>query len=240
MGTNTRWISGNLAYHDSSKKYRIFDAFGPTVCKYIDDFVRMPVDDTTGKPTEWDVTYVDVGAGTTSVALEAGVAGGVLLFTNAGNDNDGTQMQLKGEPFKLVANKPLYFGAKIKVSEATQSDFFVGLAITTASQDCLGGVTDGIYFRKVDATTTCNFVLEKNSTETATAAWTAATTDYVTLEFFYDGTYVDFYVDGVKGTRPAITNLCQDEELTVSLSFLNGEATADTMRVDWVRVIQFN
>jgi hypothetical protein len=240
MGTNSRWINGNIAYVDSSKKYRIFDAFGPTVCKYVDHFVRLPVDDTTGKPVEWDITYVDVGAGTTSVALEAGVAGGVMLFTNAGNEDDGTQMQLKGEAFKLVANKPLYFGAKLKISEATQSDLFIGLAITTAGQDCLTGVTDGVYFRKVDGSTTCNFVLEKNTTETATAAWTAATSDYVTLEFYFDGTYVDFWVDGVQGTRPAITNLVQDEELTLSVSFLNGSAAARTLRIDWMRCIQFN
>lgn len=240
MGTNTRWINGNLAYHDSSKKYRIFDAFGPTVCKFITDFVRMPVDDTTGDPTEWNLSIVEAGAGDTTQVLESGVVGGVLLVTTSGNEDDGLQMQLKGEAFKLASGKPLYFGCKVKISEATQSDLMIGLCIQDSGPDILGAVSDGIYFRKIDGTTTCNFVLEKNASETATAAWTAATTDYVTLEFYFDGTNVDFYVDGVKGTRPVTTNLCDDEELTVSFAFLNGSAQSNTCRIDWIRCIQFN
>lgn len=241
MGTNSKWINGNLVYHDSKYKYRFYDAFGPTVCKYVDDFVRMPVDDTTGDPTEWNLTIVEVGAGDTVTSLESGVAGGVLLITNAGNDNDGLQAQLKGEAFKLASGKPLYFGVKLKISSATQSDLMVGLCINEgASPDILGAVTDGVYFRKIDGTTTCNFVLEKDSAETATAAWTAATTAYVTLEFYFDGTYIDFWVDGVKGTRPVTTNLPDDEELTVSLAWLNGEAAVGTCRIDWIRCIQFN
>jgi hypothetical protein len=240
MGTNTRWINGNMAYVDSTYKYRIYDAFGPTVCKYVDDFVRMPVDDTTGDPTEWNLAIVEAGAGDTVTVLESGVAGGVLLITNAGNDNDGLQAQLKGEAFKLASGKPLYFGVKLKIDSATQSDLMVGLCIQDSGPDILGAVTDGIYFRKIDGTTTCNFVLEKNTSETATAAWTAVTTAYVTLEFYFDGTNVDFYVDGVKGTRPVTTNLPDDEELTVSLAFLNGEASVSTCRVDWIRCIQFN
>jgi hypothetical protein len=240
MGTNTRWINGNMAYHDSAYKYRIFDAFGPTVCKYVDDFVRMPLDDQSPyKPTEWSHAYV-AGAGTTSWVPKEGVAGGVSIITTGTNENDGVQAQLKGEAFKLVANKPLYFGAKIKLSEATQSDVMVGLAITTGGYDLLGGVTDGVYFRKIDGTTAGYFVLETNTSETSTAAWTAATTAFVTLEFYFDGTYVDFYVDGVKGTRPAITNLCQDEEMTVSMSFLSGANGAKTCEIDWIRCIQFN
>lgn len=240
MGVKSRYINGNLAYYDGSKFQRIYDAFGPSVCKFITDFVRMPVDDTTGDPTEWTLNIVELGAGDTTQVLDSGVAGGDLLITTAGNENDGLQAQLKGEAFKLVANKPLYFGTRMKISEATQSDFMVGLAITTAGPDILGGVTDGVYFRKVDGTTSAYFVLEKNSTETSTSAWTAATSDYVTLEFFFDGTYVNFWVDGVKGTRPAITNLCQDEELTPSIAFLNGSAQSNTCRFDWIRCIQFN
>lgn len=223
---------GNIVYWDTHRN-RWLDAFGPTVCKFIEEFVHLPVDDTTGLPQEFTCTAVNAS----TVALRTGVAGGVCTITTAGADNDGVNMQLKGESFKLVANKPLYFGIRFSISSATESDFIVGLCITDTT--LLGGMTDGIYFRKVDGSTTTSFVLEKDSTETSTTAMTADI-NYHILEFFFDGTYVDFYVDGVKGTRPAITNLCQDEELTPSVHFLTGDNAAITMNIDWIRCIQLN
>lgn len=223
---------GNLVFWDTYR-YRWIDAIGPTVCKFVEHFEHLPVDDTTGLPSEFTSTLVNAS----TVALSAGVAGGTLLITTAGADNDGANVQLKGEAFKLASGKELYFGCRFSISEATQSDFIIGLCITDTT--LLGGMTDGIYFRKVDGSTAVSFVLEKDSTETSTSAMTADTS-YHTLEFFFDGTYADFYVDGVKGTRPVTTNLPDDEFLTPSVHFLTGDNAAITMNIDWMRCIQIN
>lgn len=233
---HSKWISGNLVFWDTHEK-RIIDAIGPSVCKFIEDFVATPFA-SADTPAAWTVTLVEAGAGESTVALADG-AGGLLLITTDAAENDGVNMQVTKEAFKLVSGKPCYFGARLKVSEATQSDFIVGLCITDTT--LLGGMTDGVFFRKVDGSTDVKFVLEKDSTETESAAIaTAADDTYVTLEFYFDGTNIDAFVDGAIQTRLAMTNLPDDEDLTPSIAFLTGAAAAETMTVDWIRAIQIN
>ena len=234
--THSRRINGNLAFYDGANRKRLVDAFGTDVVKYVDDFVNVPVDDTTGDPTGWTMTVVEAGAGDSTVA-SANVSGGALLLTTDQNENDGINLQLNGESFKLVSGNPLYFGARLKISDATESDFFIGLAITDT--DILGGVTDRIGFQKLDGSTDLKFMLEKDSTETLTAALHTVDTSNMILEFYFDGTNIEVFVDGVSVATPAVTNLPDDEELRVSLQLLAGAAAAKTMTVDWIRVFQF-
>jgi hypothetical protein len=165
----------------------------------------------------------------------AGALGGDLLITTAGAENDGVNMQALGEAFLPTASNKIYFGISFQVSEATQSDFLVGLAIS--STDALGGVTDGIYFRKVDGATTCNHVIETGSTETETTAVTIeAATDYI-LEWYWDGSALYYWVDGTRGTTPAITNIPTAEYMSPIIHFLTGDNAAITMTVHWMRCI---
>jgi hypothetical protein len=95
-----------------------------------------------------------------------------------------------------------------------------------------------VYFRKVDASTSVAFVTEKDSTETETTGVLtfAADTDYL-LEFYFDGTSVEAFVDGVSvATHTA--DIPDNELLTPSIHFLTGDAAAETMQIDWVRAIQ--
>jgi hypothetical protein len=233
--THSKWVQGNLVYYDTYL-HRWIDAIGYGVCKVLENFQYTGM--ATDAPSAWTTTLVEGGGGESTVALTGGAEGGTLLITTDAAENDGVNMQVQGEAFKFASGKPLYFGIKFQASEATQSDFLVGLAITTT--DALGGVTDGVYFRKVDGSTTCSAVIEKNTTETTGTAMTfAATTDYV-LEIFWDGAAADFFVDGVALTRLAQTNIPDDEFLSPVIHFLAGSANARTMTVDWVRCIQIN
>lgn len=229
-------LYGNLVYYDRSTQYRWLDAIGDGVHKFIDHFVYTPFDGA-DSPAAYTTTLVEGGAGETTVALKDGADGGVLLITTDAAENDGANIQAKGEAFKFTgSNKQIYFGARFKISEATQSDYLLGLCITDT--DLLGGMTDGLYFRKVDGSTTMAFVLEKDSTETATNYGTAIAADtWYTLEFLWDGTNVDWWVNGVEQTRPATTNLCNDEWLTPSIHVLTGAAAAITAEADWIRAI---
>lgn len=224
--THSKWVSGNLVFHDGQ---RWFDAFGPTVTKVVEDFAYTPFS-AANTIAGWTTTLVNLS----TAALKAGATGGVLLLTTAGAEDDGVNTQTQGEAF-LFSGTRIYFGARLKISEATQSDFLVGLAITTT--DALGGVTDGVYFRKVDGATAVNAVLETGSTETATAASTCDTS-FHTYEFYFDGTNVDFWVDGTIISRPATTNLPTAEYLSPVIHFLTGDNAAITCEVDWIRAIQ--
>lgn len=237
MTVKFKILDQNMLFIDGTQPQRILDAWGPGVAKHIEDFISTPFA-SADNMAAYTTTLTESGSGETTVALTAGATGGALLITTDNAENDGANIQLQGEAFKPVSGLELYFGIKFQISSATESDFLFGLCITDT--DVLGAVTDGVYFRKNDGTTTCNFVLEKNSTETSTTAVTiAAATDY-TLEFYFDGTNVYFWVDGVLGEAPVTTNLPDDEWLTPTIAFLTGTTAAITCSVDWIRTLQIN
>lgn len=233
---HSRTINGNLAYWHTHR-HRLVGAIGPDVFEFFDDFVRF-VSASADAQIGWTTTLVETGAGETTIATQDGTGGELLITTDAA-DNDGANLQVIKEAFGLLtsaSNRNVYFGIRMKSGEATQSDFLVGLCITDT--DLLGGLSDGVYFRKVDGSTAVAAVTEKDSTETETASVaTFAADTYVILEFYYVGGSVYFYVDGtLVATHTA--NIPDDELLTPSIHFLTGNAAIETMTVDWVRAIQ--
>lgn len=230
-------IAGNLVYIDKAGHLkRYVDAIGPDVIKYLNDFTRGPGVDA-AVDNEWTVTRVEAGGGESTAAL-GDVAGGALVITTDANENDGINMQALGEAFAPASTgiRRLYFGARFKISDATQSDFFIGLSDTNTT--ILAAGDDLIGFRKVDGSTAVSFVTEKATVETTLAAYTCDT-GYHVVEFFYDAdsASLEVFVDGVSLGFVALTNL-PDEELRVSVHFLAGEAAAKTMTIDWINVVQ--
>ena len=196
---------------------------------YFDDFDTY----TAGN---WTVTETQAGA---TQAL-ANVDGGVLLLTNSAADNDLNALQKVGESFKFEAGKKLFFKARFAVSDATESDFVVGLQITDTTPLA---VTDGVYFRKDDGDANLDFVVIKDSTaSTATAIATVANNTYLTVGFYYNGINEIVYAASANNNNPtilgklAVTNLPDDEELTISFGIQNGEAVAKTMSIDYIFV----
>lgn len=181
-----------------------------------------------------DWTITEVGSGSQALANEAG---GVLLLTTGATENNGPNYNKKGESWKLAAGKPLWYEIKLKISDATQSDFLVGLSITDT--EMLGAVTDDVSFRKIDESASVSFVTEKNSTETTTASVHTMVADtYVRLGFFFDGAGTIYaYVNGVL-VATHTTNIPDDEELCVAFQVTTGEAVAKTMSIDYIRVAQ--
>ena len=180
---------------------------------------------------DWTVTETDAGA---TQALTDG-DGGLLLITNTAADNDLVSLQKKGESFRFESGKALFFEARFKVSDATQSDVVIGLQITdTTPLD----VTDGVFFIKADGAATVNFLVEKNNTATtASSIATMANDTYIRLGFYYDGSSaVQYFVNGTYTGSSVTTNLPDDEDMTVTIAIQNGEAAAKTMTVDYVYV----
>ena len=186
--------------------------------------------------TDWVVT--EVGSATQALADEDG---GVLLVTNAAADDNSSFQQWAGgagattETFLFETSKKLWFKARFKVSDATQSDFIFGLQITDTSPL---DVTDGVFFQKDDGDANLDFNVEKDDTATSsTAIHTMVDDTYIVAAFFYDGdSSIDVYIDDAKVATSVITNLPDDEELTISFGIQNGEAVAKTMSIDYIFV----
>ena len=214
----------NYPYLDPSKYYT-----------YFDDFFEY-------HSGIYTITTTEAGSGNASEAITSG-AGGQLLITNDDADNDLDFFQLKGESFKWDSSKRMFFSARFKTNDATQSEIIMGLQITdTTPLD----VTDGIFFLKVDADTKPDLIIEKDNTSTLSILEMDAMEDdtFVTLSFEYDpldvatgGAVFRAYQDDVQvGEITGTTNAPDDEDLTISFGIQNGEAAAKTLTIDFILV----
>jgi hypothetical protein len=234
MGTPTRYTNGigtasasqtlgQFGMPDPTKWHVFFDVF--------DDYAAA----------DWIITTTEAGAGSATEATSS-ADGGALVITNDAADNDADFFQWSGtdsstaiETFKFVAGKKLFFKARFKVSDATQSDFVIGLQITdTTPLD----VTDGVFFQKDDGDASLDFHVEKdNSATDATAIATVSDDTYMVVGFYYNGAdKIHYFVDESEKGYTAVTNLPDDEELTVSFGIQNGEAVAKIMTIDYIFV----
>jgi hypothetical protein len=235
MGLHSRHVGKNIVWYESHRK-NIIDAIGPDVIKVIQDFTG-PVVAASDALVGWTTTLVEAGLGGESTVTIPDGSGGTLLLTTDNAENDGINLQKIGENFSLSTSQQLtYFGIRFKISDKTQSDFIVGLCITDTT--LLGGMTDGVYFRKVDGSASVAAVTEKDSTETETlAVGTMVDDTYVIFEAVFEGSKVEFFIDGVS-VASHTANIPDDELLTESIHFLTGEAAVKTMTVDWIRAVQ--
>jgi len=221
----TRFPNG---FNNSIKggELRDFISSDPTRCHvYFNDF-------DTYVAAEWTITTLEDGAGSATEAL-TDVDGGILLVTNAAGDDDNDFFNKVGESFLFEAGKKLWFKARFAVSDATQSDVVIGLQITDTAPLA---VTDGVYFLKDDGDAYIDFHVEKDSVDTtATAVGTLADGVYITVGFYYNGVdAIKYYIDGVHKGTSVVTNLPDDEVLTISFGIQNGEAAAKTMSIDYI------
>lgn len=214
--------------------------YGEKVQVYDNDFMEF---DSNEIVEAWTTT--ETGAGTEALA---DAVGGELLLTNAAADDDAIFMQQKGEKWKLASNKPLFFGARFKVSDATQSDFVMGLCVTDTTPLA---AQDNVYFRKDDGDANVDFNTDKDATQTdADTTLDAVSAQYMYLAFFFNGNGT-VYAYGVTSATAAnvnfaalalllthTTNIVNDEELTITLGIQNGEAVAKTMNIDRITVRQ--
>ena len=223
--------AGNTTATEYKKDQPMFMPYpsDQTFYGYFNDFM-------TYNSGDWTVTTTEAGTGSASEAVTSS-AGGALLLTNAAGDNDLDFLQLKGEAFRLSASKKAYFSARFKVSDATQSDFVMGLHITdTTPLD----VTDGIFFISADGAATLDFQVEKDNTATTTSSVaTMANDTFITTSWFIDPDRDALYYSINNGTplKSVATNLPNDEDLTISFGIQNGEAVAKTMTIDYITMM---
>ena len=229
MAAPTRFSSG-VTNVGATADLGMFGAPDPTKYHvYFEDFDTFAA-------AEWTITTVEAGASSASEAL-ANEDGGVLLITNDSADNDADFFQKVGESFKFEAGKKLWFKARFRTNDATQSGIVMGLQITDTTPLA---VSDGVFFRKDDGDANVDFVVTKNSTATTATAFTTLADDtYIVLAFYYNGVdAIEYWANGQKLGAAAVTNLPDDEELTISFGIQNGAAAAKTMSVDYIFVAQ--
>ena len=204
-------------------------ALDPTVVhEFFDDFDIYLASD-------WTLTTTEAGAGSATEAV-GDEDGGVILITNAAGNDDHDFLQSPDEIFLLESGKKAWFRSRLKISDATQSDFIVGLQIRDTTPLA---VTDGVFFRKDDGDTNLDFIVQESASAitTTSAVTTVANDTYLTVGWFYDGrATISYFVNNAKLGTVTTTNVLPSTELTVSWGLQNGEAVAKTMNMDYLFV----
>jgi hypothetical protein len=142
-----------------------------------------------------------------------------------------------GENILLNGSYPVYFGTKLSILEVIECDMVVGIAVTDTS--LAAGVTDGIYFRTVDAGTTLQFVVENTNVEDIAGTIDLVAGAYMELEFLFDGEDVIGYFNGQELGRVNKSSAAfpDDQEMRLSFEFLNGAAAVNTCTMEYLKVI---
>lgn len=226
---SSKWVGTNLVYYEDYE-YRWLHAEGADVRKWE---MRLGTNWTTA--AEYTVT-----AAGTSPVVQAVTAGDRVLITTGSTENNGANIQVIGTPFQLASGRPLYFGAKASISDATQSDFLVGLASTDdtiIASHALALADDGVYFYKLDGGTAIVAAAEKAGTVSTVTATPVMGTAKAVYEIYWDGAGgLSFYLNGALVTT--MTGGYPTVVLTPSIVLQTGEAVAKTGLVEWMRCIQ--
>ncbi len=191
-----------------------------------EDFNNFECDDTTNRPTGW-VHVADAGAtGATGPATSE--VGSWCQIHADGDDNDEAYMRTRAAPFKMLTNRILVFGARLKlVNNATAGkntgvaglmDITVGGAANTIVDGGTLATTfdgfaaikpeDGANWRGVSSNAATQDTDDLTAFTSGTAAWVEVLYDYnngVTgkLHWFVNGVWVvtqDITISGLDAT----------------------------------------
>ena len=230
MTMHAYWDGRNQIFYDGSDRQRIVDIRGPGVLAKVN--LAFDILDVTNDPVGWTSTVVEVGAGETELNGSP-TSGFIGRITCAGNEDDGGQYQAPGQLFRCVSGDRWYAGLQFTSDEATQVDLLFGVCISDTT--LLGSMTDGAYMETLDGGTGISVVAEKDGTETQTDSLGTAVTDSMIWELFWDGTNLDYLIDGAVVKSISSGNIPDDEALRVSIAFLNGEVAAHTLDIGFLR-----
>lgn len=215
-----------------------------------DDFNHFVTADT------WTVTASNSGGVTVGDAV-----GGIAALNpddSTAADNDEVYLHSTAELFKLVADKPLSFAARIQYTEANTDDanVLVGLmdavAADSIQDDGAGpdGTFDGAVIYKVDGGTVWRFMTSNATTQTDSISnTTAGGTAYQTLEIevrHQDAANCSLIpkVDGVQLQTAAGVNIEHKlaysglAEMAVVAGVKNGSTNGELLNVDYISCLQ--
>lgn len=196
---------------------------------YFNDFDEPPLS------TEWTLTAVSVGTGTSAITTPD-LDGGNARITTAANENDGLWAQLAGETFLMSASKKLWIKARFQVGDAIESDMVFGLHSTSTTPQA---ATMRFLFESVDGAAAMYFNCDNNTDDDDSSTVVTLTDDtFVTVGAYYDGNgnvklfANDVHVTTMTGITPPAA------EMAVGFGYLNGAAGAETTDVDYIFVAQ--
>jgi len=190
----------------------------------------------------WSMLY----SGSSTVALQDSDDGRLLITLPATED---TYMVLQcdngagGEIFTLESGKKLWFAAKFQVNDVDQTDIAVGLIsrASTGTGVFGTGAADGVLFTSDDGDAYIDFNVRASSAAVSTNANIGSLTDATdqVVGFYFDGIQTIHYYTGTTNEAGTVeTTSFPTAELLPVFGIMNGEATANTLNIDFICAVK--
>lgn len=185
---------------------------------------------------DWTITVVDGGTDSAEVTAVGDADGGVLTVTTNNADNDNVCLEAQGESWKFESGKKLWIVARFSVSDADDSDAYIGLH-STDTNPFSTAPAQRAYFVLAEGAATLTFNVDDNTTD-ASSGTVATLTDagMVEVAAYYDGvTTIELYANGAK-TAVMTGVAIPATELALGFGIQTGSAAVRTMLVDYLFV----
>ena len=235
-------FKGPVLFSNASAFENLKMSMWPDQFTYFDDFEQGALDAT----HNWTIVK-DTGA---SAAIAADGTGGEVNLTSAATtDNDGASIQAKQESFALPtsAGKKLYFETRVKISDATQTDFLVGFTETFATNPENALLSSNVIgFVKVDGSAIVKGTTESGDTQTLvefadTTKSTMENDTYVTLGLVATKNdtvnKVEFYINRNK-VGQSTTNIPTANMKVMAMSVSGDTTGTKVTTIDYIMAAQ--
>lgn len=209
------------------------DAMGLDYICHYDDFLHFTDNE----------HYEDVADASTTFALSADAAGGVMVLTSQATTNDsGVLLQAVNTNFLCKSDKNLWFEARVKVADADDMDIFVGLADTAATNP-EAVVAEGharVGFELVDGAADLLMVVDNDTAATKTDSGVDAADDtYMLLGFRTLNDQILYYVNRTLVGRQSIPSAIAAVTLGPAFFELSGSVSGTkSMSIDYMFIAQ--
>lgn len=241
-----KWLQGYQIYYDASAhRNRWLEALGPSVNTFEIQRGAPLVGITTVDPY-WATTTMQDASGA-RCEVDAPIVAGISFRIATNNvEYYGANIQADGAPFTTTSGKPFYFGAKVKINNATSTDLYVGLCGTrteilkASSAHALHASTKyHAGFWKLDGGTTIKYGAESSGNISSASVGSAMDTSAHVYEMYWDGTTLKFYFDGtLQSSTVSAASYIGTTALRPSLCFRTGNSASRQADVYWMRAIQ--
>ena len=235
-------FKGPVLFSNASAFENLKMSMWPDQFTYFDDFNQGALDAT----HNWTIVK-DTGA---SAAITADGTGGEVNLTSAATtDNDGASIQAKQESFALPtsAGKKLYFETRVKISDATHTDFLVGFTETFATNPEAALLSSNVIgFVKVDGSAIVKGTTESGDTQTLvefadTTKSTMENDTYVTLGLVATKNdtvnKVEFYINRNK-VGQSTTNIPTANMKVMAMSVSGDTTGTKVTTIDYIMAAQ--
>jgi len=181
------------------------------------------------------------GAGT--IVLLDRVGGWLQLLAGV-VEGQGVNLQQAHETFLPAADRDIHFGCRIELDDATESQWFAGLAITDTDVDVGTIPADIVGYWSHDGDLNLDFQAQSTASGVIAAVDTGqdlADNTAIELGFTIHGiTDIHTWINGREDTTAYVNTVANIPitEMAMVFSHRTGEGVTNSMKIDWYNIVQ--